>query len=209
MTFSASSCLAFLLLHLGSCGYSACAIASQSLLLACPFQLPFQSHMLATTTPPTASTSTSTSTATHCHQNMTSQIVYDALVIGGGPAGLSASLALARVCRTSLLFDSGSYRNVGSKAMHTFLSRDGIPPDEFRAIARAQILEKYSAQVTFRQTKVVKAVKKEILEGYKGFELTDQEGVVWRGRKLVLATGTEDLLPTDIEGYEANWPAHM
>jgi gliotoxin/aspirochlorine biosynthesis thioredoxin reductase len=139
----------------------------------------------------------------------TTPIIYDALIVGGGPAGLSTALALARVCRTSMLFDSGEYRNNGTEAMHTFLSRDGIHPEEFRATARQQIKDKYSAQVSFMKSRIVRISNTEILPGYKGFEAVDSSNQTFVGRKLVLATGTEDLLPTDIEGYKENWPAHM
>jgi alkyl hydroperoxide reductase subunit AhpF len=137
--------------------------------------------------------------------------IYDALIIGGGPAGMSAALALARVCRTSILFDSGEYRNQGAPEMHTFLSRDGIPPEQFRATARQQIQDKYSAQVEFMKSRVVRISNTEILQGYKGFEAVDSANQTFRGRKLVLATGTEDLLPKDdeVEGYKDNWPEHM
>jgi thioredoxin reductase len=135
--------------------------------------------------------------------------IFDALIIGGGPAGLSAALALARVCRTSMLFDSGEYRNKGVEEMHTFLSRDSIHPEEFRAAARQQILNKYSAQVSFMKSRVVRVSKKEILPGYKGFQAVESAGQTFLGRKLILATGTEDLLPTEIEGYKENWPEHM
>ncbi|KAL7952870.1 hypothetical protein V8C34DRAFT_322007 [Trichoderma compactum] len=124
----------------------------------------------------------------------TPPVIYDALVIGGGPAGLSSALTLARVCRTSMVFDSGEYRNNDAKEMHTFLSRDGIAPRSFRNIARGQIREKYSDQ---------------ILPGYKGFQAVDSSNNTYLGRKLVLATGVEDILPTDIEGYKENWPQHM
>jgi hypothetical protein len=135
--------------------------------------------------------------------------IYDALIIGGGPAGMSAALALARVCRTSILFDSGEYRNQGAPEMHTFLSRDGIPPEQFRATARQQIQDKYSAQVEFKKSRVVRISNTEILQGYKGFEAVDSANQTFRGRKLVLATGTEDLLNDEVEGYKENWPEHM
>ncbi|KAK4149858.1 thioredoxin reductase [Chaetomidium leptoderma] len=135
--------------------------------------------------------------------------IYDALIFGGGPAGLSAAMALARVCRTSIVFDSGEYRNQGSQAMHTFLSRDGVHPEGFRATARQNIQATYSAQVSFMKSRIVQISNKEILPGYKGFEAADEAGQTYLGRKLILATGTEDLLPTDVEGYRENWPEHI
>lgn len=136
-------------------------------------------------------------------------VIYDALVVGSGPAGLSTALTLARVCRSSVVFDSGEYRNHGAKEMHTFLSRDGIPPESFRSIARQQIEEKYSGQVTFKAATIVTVSHTEILPGYKGFCAVDGANNTYIGRKLVLATGTLDVIPTDIEGYAENWPHHM
>lgn len=135
--------------------------------------------------------------------------VYDALIIGGGAAGLSAALALARVRRTSILFDSGDYRNQGTQAMHSFLSRDGIHPDEFRGIARQQIQDTYSGYASFMKGKIITISRTEVLPGYTGFEVTDNAHQTFHGRKLILATGTEDILPTDVEGYKENWPEHM
>ncbi|KAL7905952.1 hypothetical protein GGI35DRAFT_471444 [Trichoderma velutinum] len=139
----------------------------------------------------------------------TAPVIYDALVIGGGPAGLSSALTLARVCRSSIVFDSGEYRNRGAKEMHTYLSRDGITPETFRSISRQQIEEKYSDQVSFMATKIVSVSNTEILPGYKGFRAVDSSNNTFLGRKLVMATGIEDILPTDIDGYKENWPQHM
>ncbi|KAH7048245.1 hypothetical protein B0J12DRAFT_601353 [Macrophomina phaseolina] len=134
-------------------------------------------------------------------------MIYDALIVGGGPAGLSAALALGRANRTALLFDSGAYRNAGVKAMHTVLSRDGANPDEFRSIARSQI-ERYTT-ISLRKGYITHAANEEIEPGYKGFKLTDGDGTVFNGRKLVLATGSQDILPDNIEGYKENWPQHI
>lgn len=134
-------------------------------------------------------------------------MIYDALIVGGGPAGLSAALAIGRAYRSALLFDSGRYRNQGGAAMHTVLSRDGIHPEEFRKIARSQI-ERYPT-ISFKQAHIAHAANVELEPGYKGFELKDGDGNIFRGRKLVLATGSEDVLPDNIEGYRENWPQHM
>jgi thioredoxin reductase len=135
--------------------------------------------------------------------------IYDAIIVGGGPAGLSTALGLSRLCRPSILFDSGEYRNQGATALHTYLTRDGINPGEFRATARREIEQKYSAYATFVNSKIVSVKKMDIQAGYQGFEAVDSANKMYFGRKLVLATGSEDILPTDIDGFKENWPSHM
>jgi thioredoxin reductase len=63
----------------------------------------------------------------------------DAVVVGGGPAGLSAALILGRMRRRVLLLDTDAPANAVSKAMHGFLSRDGTPPAEVRRVAVEQL----------------------------------------------------------------------
>lgn len=140
--------------------------------------------------------------------SQTASAIYDALIVGGGPAGMSAALALARVNRSVVLFNSGEFRNQASKAMHTMLSRDGVVPEEFRAISRQQIEESYP-HVSFQQCNIVQLAHAEISPGYQGFWATDSTDRKFAGRKLILATGVEDVLPTDIEGYKENWGTHM
>jgi heterodisulfide reductase subunit A-like polyferredoxin len=53
------------------------------------------------------------------------QTDYDAIVVGGGPAGLSALSGLARVRRNVLLVDSGEYRNGPTTHMHDVIGWDG------------------------------------------------------------------------------------
>lgn len=51
--------------------------------------------------------------------------VYDAIVVGGGPSGLSALSGLARVRRKAILIDSGEYRNAATRHMHDVIGLDG------------------------------------------------------------------------------------
>jgi thioredoxin reductase len=123
--------------------------------------------------------------------------MYDTIIIGGGPAGLSAALVLGRCRRRVLVCDSGRYRNDASRAMHGFLSRDGIHPAELRRIGREQ-LKPYGVEL--RNVLVTDARKLD-----NGFEVTLATGEQPRCRKLLLATGLVDTLPeiaglTDLYG---------
>jgi thioredoxin reductase len=73
----------------------------------------------------------------------TNRIIYDAVIVGGGPAGLAAALTLGRARKRVLLCDAGPRRNAAATHVHNFVTRDGITPAEFRRIGRQQ-LEPYA-----------------------------------------------------------------
>lgn len=130
--------------------------------------------------------------------------VVDALIIGGGPAGLSTALTLARQARSSIVFDSGSYRNDATENMHMLLGFDHASPSDFRAAARDNIASRYDF-VTFKDANV-QSVKK--LDNNLFEVTTEGQQESWRGRKLILATGVEDIM-LDIEGYSECWGKSM
>jgi len=117
----------------------------------------------------------------------TSTTDFDAIVIGGGPAGLQATLTLARVHRRVLMLDSGRYRNDPARHMHNVVTHDGKPPAEFRAAARAD-LAAYDT-VSVREQEVT-SVRHD--HGLFTVRVGDEQ-VTSRG--LVLATGVRDTLP--------------
>lgn len=122
--------------------------------------------------------------------------MYEVIIVGAGPAGLSAALMLGRCRRDVLVCDSGEYRNYASRALHGFLSRDGISPRELLRLGREQ-LQQYKS-VELRQVRVVDAVLRE-----GRFAITLEDGTRLEARKLLLATGVRDELPplTGIEEF--------
>lgn len=123
--------------------------------------------------------------------------MYDAIVIGAGPAGLQAALTLGRMHRSTLLLDSGEYRNGMVPHMHNVIGNDGTPPAEFRATARTQLAA--YADVEIRRTTV------ENVAGVEGdFVVSLLDGSSASARTVILATGVVDELP-EVEGLAALW----
>ncbi|MFE6995777.1 NAD(P)/FAD-dependent oxidoreductase [Microbacterium sp. NPDC057659] len=123
--------------------------------------------------------------------------MYDAIIIGGGPAGLQAALTLGRMHRSVLLLDSGEYRNGTVLHMHNVVANDGTPPSDFRATARAQ-LAAYS-DIEIRNIKA-----EEITGAEDAFDVRLADGTVAGARRIVLATGVADELP-DVPGLAELW----
>jgi thioredoxin reductase len=113
---------------------------------------------------------------------------YDALIAGGGPAGLSAALVLGRCRRRVLVCDGGRPRNAASHGMHCYLSREGTPPAEFLRLARADIALYPSVEV--RDEEIAG-----IARTANGFSARLAGGAEVSARRIVLATGIVDELP--------------
>ena len=121
--------------------------------------------------------------------------VYDTVVIGGGPAGLSAGLVLGRCMRHALVCDDGRYRNARSDALHCYMGHDGIRPAELLDRARSQ-LKPYDTISTIGSS--VTSIKKEDHR----FAVAFKTGASVRARSIIVATGVVDELPA-IPGIEA------
>ena len=118
---------------------------------------------------------------------------FDVVIVGAGPAGLNAALVLGRACLRVLVLDAGQPRNATSRAMHGFLSLDGLDPAELRRLARLQ-LEAYP------NVDLVSAAVTEVSGSNGAFEIIASRGDVITTRKVLLAMGIQDDLP-DIDGF--------
>ncbi len=122
---------------------------------------------------------------------------YDVVVVGGGAAGLTAAIYLARSLRRVVVVDAGEPRNVPAAHVHGFLSRDGTPPADLLAAGRVEVLG-YGGEV----------IKDRVLGiehgGEHGFLVRLIGGAELTARGVLVATGLRDELP-EIVGLRERW----
>jgi thioredoxin reductase len=122
---------------------------------------------------------------------------YDVIVIGGGPAGLTAALYLARSRRRTLVLDGGRPRNARAAHAHGVFTRDGTPPAELLREARRQFTSYPDAE--FRSVEAASAT------GEAGcFVVGPADGERVEARRLLFACGVRDDLPA-IPGLAELW----
>lgn len=121
---------------------------------------------------------------------------YDVVVVGGGAAGLSGALALARARRSVLVVDSGAPRNAPAGGVHNYLGREGTPPGELVAAGRAEVAS-YGGEVVTGSVTVARP------EG-GGFRVELDDGTSVGARRLLVTTGLVDEL-SDVPGLALRW----
>jgi thioredoxin reductase len=125
-----------------------------------------------------------------------STMPYDVVIVGGGPSGLAAALALGRARKRVLLCDAGPRRNAAADHLHNFVTRDGTPPEEFRRIGREQ-LALYPA-VDVRDAHVAS------ISGARGAFRVELGSETVDARRVLLSTGMiDEVLPLD--GFRELW----
>jgi thioredoxin reductase len=121
---------------------------------------------------------------------------YDVVVIGGGAAGLSGALMLARSRRSVVVIDAGAPRNSPADGVHGLLGREGTPPME--------LLERGRAEVRAYGGHVVSGEVTAVAPDDDGFDVALADGRTVRARRLLVATGLADELP-DTQGLRDRW----
>jgi len=122
---------------------------------------------------------------------------YDAIVVGGSYAGLSAAMQLARARRRIVVIDSGLPRNRFTRAAHGFFGQDGKAPFAILQEARRQLLAYPTVEMV--EAEVLNARKSEA-----GFIVALKDGGEMEAARLVLATGLRDELPP-LPGLQERW----
>ncbi len=127
---------------------------------------------------------------------MRSDRLYDVVIVGGGPGGLSAALALGRARKRVLLCDSGPRRNAAAQHVHNFVTRDGTPPDELRQIGRQQL-------ATYPNVET-RDVRVESISGVRGAFHVGLRSEAVEARRVLLCTGMLDEMLA-IDGFRELW----
>jgi thioredoxin reductase len=120
---------------------------------------------------------------------------FDVVVIGGGAAGLSGAVALARFRRSVLVIDAGDPRNAPAAHVHNFLTRDDAAPSDLYAAGRGEV-ERYGGQLVRARVEAISRDGEVFQVGFAGRTVT--------ARRLLVATGSWDELP-DVPGLTVRW----
>lgn len=123
---------------------------------------------------------------------------WDAVIVGGGAAGLSAALMLGRSRRRTLVIDAGRPRNRFASHMHGVLGQEGVPP--------ADLIERGRVEAASYGMEFAEGTVERVEPGDVDLRIATTDGAVASARALVLATGLSDELP-EVPGLAERWGA--
>ena len=126
----------------------------------------------------------------------------DAVVIGGGAAGLNGALMLARSRRSVVVIDGGSPRNAPAEGVHGLLGLDGTPPAELLRRGREEV-RRYGGRVVAGEVTSASPADSPAA-GDPLFTIALADGRVVQARRVLVATGLRDVLP-DVPGLAQHW----
>jgi thioredoxin reductase len=122
---------------------------------------------------------------------------YDVVVVGGGAAGLSGALTLARARRSVLVIDAGQPRNAPAAGVHNYLAHEGTPPAELLALGRTEVTG-YGGEILTGT--VVTAERRDAGD----FRVVLDDGAAILADRLLVTTGLVDELP-EVPGVAERW----
>ncbi|MFZ3474878.1 NAD(P)/FAD-dependent oxidoreductase [Streptomyces sp. 4.24] len=126
----------------------------------------------------------------------------DAVVIGGGAAGLNGALMLARSRRSVVVIDSGTPRNAPARGVHGLLGLDGTPPAELYGRGREEV-RRYGGLIVSGEVTAAEPAGP-TADGDLRFGVTLADGRTLTARRLLVATGLRDVLP-EVPGLAGHW----
>jgi thioredoxin reductase len=132
--------------------------------------------------------------------------VHDVIIVGAGPAGLSAALNLVRARRTTLVFDSNRPRNAATLHAHGYLTRDGVSPLELRKIGRAEVESYPNAEVALARVESIEQRDGGFVVSAVG--LRGAADRVETTRAVLIATGLAETMPA-IPSIRAYYGTHL
>ncbi|MFE6158349.1 NAD(P)/FAD-dependent oxidoreductase [Streptomyces sp. NPDC056486] len=144
----------------------------------------------------------SVTTAAYATDELPGETV-DAVVIGGGAAGLNGALMLARSRRSVVVIDSGTPRNAPADGIHGLLGLEGTPPAELLRRGREEV-RRYGGKVVTGEVTSAAPTAPSADEGEPRFTVTLVDGSTLSARRLLVATGLRDVLP-DVHGLAEHW----
>jgi len=130
----------------------------------------------------------------------------DVAVLGGGAAGLSGALMLARSRRSVVVLDTGSPRNAPAEGIHALLGHEGTPPAEYLARGRAEVRQ-YGGLIVSGTVASARPAAPSTGRDLR-FTVDLADGRTLTARRLLIATGLRDQLPA-IPGLAAHWGTHL